>query len=41
MSTNFFTNRDGNTLLDKFKGVFESNIQFNILPQKSRQLLFF
>ncbi len=28
MSTNFFTNRDGNTLLDKFKGVFASKIEF-------------
>ena len=28
MSSNFFTNRDGNNLLGKFKGVFESNINF-------------
>jgi len=25
MTTKFFTNKDGNTLLEKFKGVFEHN----------------
>ena len=25
MSTKFFTNQDSNTLLNKFKGIFENN----------------
>ncbi|MEA3450546.1 MAG: hypothetical protein U9Q83_01430, partial [Bacteroidota bacterium] len=29
MSTNFFTNRDGNNLLEKFKGVFNSSLQYD------------
>lgn len=33
MSTKFFTNQDQNTLLNKFKGIFENNTNIEIIDE--------